>query len=170
MEDWMLAPVNCKTTKFELSEKRIPSFGFARHLYILQFVLINLLNSFRLAKMDSMTMAKMIDEANCDESVKKVLKLVMKDDLIKKQGEDIIQLKNEVTDLERRVTDQERYNSEDCLILENAPLNFSNLTASVVNFFSQYLKFRMNTGDIKACHPLSKGNSIYPPSVIVNFI
>ena len=58
--------------------------------------MMNLLNSCRLANMDLMTMTKMIDEASCDESVKKVSL---------KKG--IIQLKNEVTNLERRVTDQD---------------------------------------------------------------
>ena len=111
-----------------------------------------------------MTMTKMIDEANRHESVKKVLTLMMnelhqKDDVIKKLAADIIQLKNEVTELEERVTDQERYDSNNCLL--------ANLTASVVNFFSQNLNFRKNTGAIKACHPLNKGNSFYPPAVIV---
>lgn len=120
-------------------------------------------------------LAEKID-LHCTPEMKEILneiidELERKDKFIRCQANEIISLKNEVTDLEMRITEQERYSSKDCLILENAPIDHrNNLFIDVPKFFKQYLNFDCRPADLKAVHPINKGNSTYPPSIIVKFI
>ena len=92
--------------------------------------------------------------------------------IAEKEGE-IISLRNRVTDLEQRVSEQEIYTSKDCIIIENMPhLNMNlHLQEQVCLFFEKYLGFTTNAYNIKACHYLSRWrNERYPPAIIVKFL
>lgn len=127
---------------------------------------------------DSQQMLEMIARAQCDETVKATLIAIVSDlqrkqQVIDDQADEIRQLRNDVTDLEVRISEQERYSSKDCLIIENAQLNVSNcedLRVSLCQFFMRYLDYKVTPSCIKACHKLSKGGRGYPPTVIAKFV
>ena len=57
--------------------------------------------------------------------------------VIAEKDQQIIELRNDITDLKSRVAEQERYTSKDCLIIENLPLNRQSgpLVNQVCEFF-----------------------------------
>ena len=93
--------------------------------------------------------------------------------VIAEKDQQIIELRNEITDLKSRVAEQERYTSKDCLIIENLPWNRQSgpLVKQVCEFFRAYLSFNIQPDAFKACHPLSQWrDDKKPPPVIVKFI
>ena len=78
--------------------------------------------------------------------------------VIAEKDQQIIELRNEITDLKSRVAEQERYTSKDCLIIENLPWNRQSgpLAKQVCEFLRTYLSFNIQPDAFKACHPLSQ--------------
>ena len=69
-----------------------------------------------------------VNFADCEVSVKSVLKLIVKvlkqkTETISNQTGETVRLKNENTKLKEKLSEQERYSSKDCVIIENAPFN-----------------------------------------------
>ena len=92
-------------------------------------------------------------------------------DLLKEKDQTIIALENRVTDLELRVSEQERFSSKDCVIVQNAPVTAEgDLWAQMAGFFTQYLGYRCNPEAFKACHPLGSFRRDSQKTVIVKFI
>ena len=96
-----------------------------------------------------------------DEKIRNILtyfheKLIEKDD-------QIVSLTNQVTELESRVIQLERYSSKVTIIINNPPLQpgNANITDQILFFFNKCLNYSMTPDAIKACHPLGnwKGNS-----------
>ena len=81
-----------------------------------------------------------------------------------------MKLKNEVTSLEERLCEQGRYSSKDCIIFENAPFDLNNVRYSICEFLDKCLQIKVKPCDIKVCHPINKGNSLYPPTVVAKFV
>lgn len=123
-------------------------------------------------KDEMMELITAIDDTKMQDLLTKIVnELDEKDRIIKNQAEEITKLKNDVTDIEQRITEQERYSSKDCLILENLPINFqNNLFEELCVFFKTFLNYDCKPYDFKAAHPINKGKAPYPPTVIVKFI
>ena len=82
------------------------------------------------------------------ESLKEILLLLTKDllsktETIKKQNAQVRELRNEVTDLKERITEQEKYSSKDTIII-NLPLSQdADLVSSVLYFFKTFLDIQL---------------------------
>ena len=74
--------------------------------------------------------------------------------------------------LEERVGKKEQYSSKDTIIFDNLPIYDVNLPllGNVQKFCECFLDYRLQIGDIKACHlpPKTKKQSV--PSMIVKFV
>jgi hypothetical protein len=81
-------------------------------------------------------------------------------------------LKNEVYELEKRIRDQERYSSKDCLIFRNPPLQDTNdLGAQMARFIHQSTGLMITAQRFKACHLLGRCDDLRsPPFLIVKFL
>ncbi len=80
-------------------------------------------------------------------------------------------LENRVTDLELRVSEQERYSSNDCLIFTNLPINpDENLWTQTVKFLQEYMEYPIRLEQFKACHFLGSSQKNKTPPVIVKFL
>ena len=89
------------------------------------------------------------------------------------KDERIVQLENRVASLELRVSQQEKYSSKDCIIIENMPLRRSDqpLTHHVCQFFSEILQCSTQPSNFNACHSLGPWKDLnYPSAIIVKFI
>ena len=111
------------------------------------------------------------------EPLKEILLLLTQDllnktETIKKQNAQIRELRNEVTDLKERISEQEKYSSKDTIIINNLPLlQVADLVSSVLYFFKTFLDIQLLREDLKACHFLGKCSDINkPPPVVVKFI
>ena len=83
----------------------------------------------------------------------------------------IQKLQNNVTDLETRVLQQERYSSKDCIIISNMPSFPGDLTVQVVDFLNYNLSTTLEVWDIKACLFLGDPrDQLKPATVIVKFV
>ena len=78
----------------------------------------------------------------------------------------------EIEALEERVGKQEQYSSKDTIIIDNLPIYDVSLPllGNVLNFLECFLDYRLQIGDIKACHLLPKTVKQSVPSVIVKFV
>ena len=109
--------------------------------------------------------------------MKEILLLLTKDllsktETIKKQNAQIRELRNEVTDLKERISEQEKCSSKDTIIINNLPLSQdADLVSSVLYFFKTFLDIQLLREDLKACHILGKCSDInkHPP-VVVKFV
>lgn len=93
--------------------------------------------------------------------------------LIHEKDQQILDLQNEVTNIELRVRQQERYSSKDCLIFTNPPIASPNddIPSVMCSFLKQFLNWDTNPGNFKACHYLGKWRTDkHPPAVIIKFI
>ena len=109
-----------------------------------------------------------IDQVD-DPKLKIILQNLTK--LLKEKDERIVTLENKVTDLEIRMSEQERYSSKDCLIVYNPPVtNEGNLWVEMAAFFSSYLDYECTPDLFKACHPLGNFNTAKKKTVIVKFL
>ena len=123
-----------------------------------------------LSNMDFETLSKLLETLE-DGNLRQILtdfpqKLEMKD-------ERIVQLENRVASLEHCVSQQEKYSSKDCIIIENVPLRRSDqpLTHQVCQFFSKFLQCLTQPSNFKACHPLGPWKELnYPPAIIVKYV
>ena len=72
------------------------------------------------------------------------------------QDEQIVNLQNEVTHLEKRISLQERYWSQDCIIFHNFPVNVlsPDLDVDMCRLMNYYFYYNESSADFKACHPL----------------
>ena len=111
------------------------------------------------------------------EPLKEILLLLTKDllsktETIKKQKAQISELRNEVTDLKERISEQEKCSSKDTIIINNLPLlQDADLVSSVLYFFKTFMDIQLLQEDLKACHVLGKCSDINkPPPVVVNFV
>ena len=111
------------------------------------------------------------------EPLKEILLLLTQDllnktETIKKQNAQIRELRNEVTDLKERISEQEKYSSKDTIIINNLPLlQDADLVSSVLYFFKTFLDIQLLREDLKACHFLGKCSDINkPPPVVVKFV
>ena len=88
------------------------------------------------------------------------------------KDEEITKLKEDVSYLSKKINEQERYNSKNCLIITNLPLvSGDSYFKDVVTFLRDYLGIMINETDLQACHPLgSLTNRNKPPNVIVRFL
>ena len=93
-----------------------------------------------------------IDQVN-DPKPKSILQNLTK--LLKEIDKRIVTLENKVTDLEIRMSEQERYSSKDCLIVYNPRVtNEGDLWVEMAAFFSSYRDYECTPDLFKACHPL----------------
>ena len=82
-----------------------------------------------------------------NEPLKEILLLLTKDllsksETIKKQNAQIRELRNEVTDLKERVSEQEKYSSKNSIIINNLHLlQDADLVSSVLYFFRRFWIF-----------------------------
>ena len=78
----------------------------------------------------------------------------------------------EIEAMEERVGKQEQYSSKDTIIIDNLPIYDVNLAllGNVLKFFECFLHYRLQIGDIKACHLLPKTEKQPVPSVTVKFV
>ena len=94
------------------------------------------------------------------EPLKEILLLLTKDllnktETIKKQNAQIRELRNEVTDFKKRISEKEKYFSKDTIIINNlALLQDVDLVRSVLHFFKTFLDIQLLREDLKACHVL----------------
>ena len=81
-------------------------------------------------------------------------------------------LQNTVTDLERRITEQEIYSSKDSSIIENSPTKdgIVSISEQVCFFFELRLGYKTFPGRFKAWHYLGTGDKTKPAPVIVKII
>ena len=96
---------------------------------------------------------------------------ILQTELVHKD-EEIAKLKEDVSYLSKKINEQERYNSKNCLIITNLPLvSGDSYFKDVVAFLRDYLGIMINETDHQACHPLgSMTNRNKPPNVIVRFL
>ena len=104
-------------------------------------------------------------EAIDSELLKEILLLLTKDllnktETIEKQNAQIRGLRNEVTDLKERLSEQQKYSSTDTIIINNLPLLQYILVSSVLHFFKTFLDIQLLREDLKACHFLGKCSDI----------
>ena len=79
------------------------------------------------------------------------------DNVLNKRNQETIDLKNNIFDLETRVTFQKRYSSKDCLIFLDFDINpySPNLISDMCNLVYHYFDgYVLSTRAIKACQPL----------------
>ena len=132
------------------------------------FALLVLRNPLLELKMDSL---KAAIEALKNKEIASVLSKYTK--IFAEKESEIMSLRNRVTDLEQRVSEQEIYTSKDCIFIENVPhLDIKlHLREQVCLFFERYLGFTTNAYNIKACHYLSRWrDERYPPAIIVKVL
>ena len=81
-------------------------------------------------------------------------------------------LQNTVTDLERRITEQEIYSSKDSSIIENSPTKdgIVSISEQVCFFFELRLGYKKFPGRFKAWHYLGTGDKTKPAPVFVKII
>ena len=96
---------------------------------------------------------------------------ILQTELVHKD-EEIAKLKEDVSYLSKKINEQERYNSKNCLIITNLPLvSGDSYFKDVVTFLRDYLGIMINETDLQACHTLgSMTNRNNPPNVIVRFL
>ena len=99
------------------------------------------------------------------ELLKEYLLLLTKDFLnktetIKKENAQIRELRNEITGLKERISEQEKCSSKDTIIISNLPLLQDILVSSVLHFFKTFLDVQLLREDLKACHFLGKCSDI----------
>jgi hypothetical protein len=100
-------------------------------------------------------------------------RLHLQNKLIVAQNQTISELQNGVHSLERRMLEQERYSSKDCIIIRNLPITSfeSNVADAVAKFLKHALDLNISPQRFKACHFLGKLTDLNnPPMVIVKFI
>ena len=115
--------------------------------------------------MDLANEIKCIENTNLSTILTKLYALILE-----KDGE-ILELRNKVTNLEERITEQEIYSSKDSINLENLLLNHSKESLSEqVCLFEKFLGYKTFPSRFKACHRLGPGSSNKPAAVIVKFI
>ena len=92
--------------------------------------------------------------------------------LILEKDSEILEIRNRVTNLEERITEQEIYSSKDSIIIENLPLNHNKelLSEQVCLFSGKILGYKAFPSRFKACHQQGPGSSNKPAAVIVKFI
>ena len=114
--------------------------------------------NFEQAKFDfymAEELLQQIDQLD-DSKLKIILQNLAK--LLKEKDDRIVTLENNVTDMEIRMSEQERYSSKDCLIVYNPPVtNEGNLWVEMAAFFSSYMDYECNPDLFKACHPTVAG-------------
>ena len=91
---------------------------------------------------------------------------------VREKDSKLEELRCEIEALEDRVGKQEQYSSKDTIITDNLPTYDVNLPllGNVLKFFECLLDYRLQIGDIKACHLLPKIEKQSVPSVIVKFV
>ena len=74
------------------------------------------------------------------------------------QESKITTLRNEITDLNGRVSSQERHSSKDCLLLYNFPVDAPSrdLDVETCKILKFYFNYELSSGDLKACHSSRK--------------
>ena len=85
-------------------------------------------------------------------------------EIIKKDSP-IRELQNRVSEVEKRVTEGERYSSKDCLIFEEMPVKDPKqpLSHQFCDFLNSYLSSTSNPSNFETCHYLGKTTSqLYP--------
>ena len=104
-----------------------------------------------------------------DPEIKKILSSMYT--MIEEKDKVIHPLQNRVTDLELRISEQERYSSKDCLIFNNAPITQDgDLWNQMASFINDFMGYKIQPGAFKACHVLGKGHGDKPPAVIIKFL
>ena len=104
-----------------------------------------------------------------DPEIKKILSNMYT--MIEEKDKVIHSLQNRVTDLELRMSEQERYSSKDCLIFNNAPITQDgNLWNQMASFITDFMGYKIQPGAFKACHVLGRGHGNKPPAVIIKFL
>ena len=87
--------------------------------------------------------------------------------LISTANKIITRLKNKVTDLEARVSVQERYAPKSCGIVESLPVVDGKalyLSQQVYNFLGDFLNYDTTPSNFKVCHFLRPGRDLKIPS------
>ena len=81
-------------------------------------------------------------------------------------------MKNQIDELETRISKQEQYSSKDTIIIDNLPIYDDKwpLLGNVLHFFDKFLDYKLQMADIKACHHLPKSQNQDVPRVIVKFL
>ena len=91
---------------------------------------------------------------------------------VKEKDSKLEERRCEIEALEERVGKQEQYSSKDTIIIDNLPIYDVNLPllGNVLKFFECFLDYRLQTGDIIACHLLPKTKKQSVPTLIVKFV
>ena len=106
---------------------------------------------------------------NIEESVKTLMQYLVTEN--ESKGERIKQLESQMTGVTIKVNELERYESKDCLIFHNLPIGqHGSYLSDTVAFMRNILQVNICEEDLKACHPLGKGTSSYPPKIVAKFI
>ena len=107
----------------------------------------------------------MLKESAIDESIKSILIPIIES--LKVKDAEIIELKNEVTYLIKKVNEMEQYS-----IFRNLPLlSGRSITEDVVTFINKQLGVQMGPKDLVACHAVAPvRNPAQPPAIIAKFI
>ena len=77
---------------------------------------------------------------------------------VREKDSKLEEMRCEIESLEDRVGKQEQYSSKDTIIMDNLPIYDVNLPllGNVLKFCEMFLDYRLQKGDIKACHLLPK--------------
>ena len=91
--------------------------------------------------------------------------------MIEEKDKVIHALQNRDTDLELRMSEQERYSSKDCHIFNNALITQDgNLWNQMASFINDFIGYKIQPGAFKACYMPGKGHGNKPPAVIIKFL
>ena len=86
---------------------------------------------------------------------------------------EITGLKLKQLNIDTRLRAQERYTSEDSVLLWNLPLDaraVDDVTDAIIDFFRKSLKVNISRGGIKACHMYMGNYGNIMPTIICNFV
>ena len=91
---------------------------------------------------------------------------------VREKDSKLEEVRCEIEALEERVNKQAQYSSNDTINIDNLPIYDVNLPllGNVLKFFERFLDYRLQIGDIKACHLLPKTEEQSVLSVIVKFV
>ena len=104
-----------------------------------------------------------------------VLKMIIEDlkrktETIINRTEEIVKDKKEERSLKKKLSEQKRYSSKDCIMFENAPFDLNKICYIIYQFLDKFLQIKVKSCDIKLCHPTNKGNNFYSPTVIAKCV
>ena len=91
------------------------------------------------------------------ENQEKTISQLLKE--VREKDSKLEEMRCENKALEERVGKQEQYFSKDTIIIDNLPIydvNLPLLLGNVLKFFKRFLDYRLQIGDVKACHLLPK--------------